>query len=291
MWPFQQATNEMPAEDSVETRNAAPSHEEGAVLPTENGSQESPKPSYVTTDQFNALVSQISELTGHLKPSAVPQDIEEEAYAEPDVPAPARSVTIEQINAAASEAYQNGDWSRYNQLFAKYNDESVQTAMHQFKQTEFAPVIRNGMHTMSEMSRQAAQQLPYYKKYEKEIKAAVRQMGPNAGANPASWKTAHDYVAGLHINDIVAEQMEQAARQTTAKHAAETPPTSGRGQDPKAPLSIKDAYGEEGYRELQKMGQMRGLSADQVVQQQYAKSRHKGDFQSYLRVQREAQHV
>lgn len=288
MWPFQQQpTSDTPAEDSVETLETAPSHEEGAVPPAEDA----PKPSYVTTEQFNDLVSKIGELTGHLKQSAAPQELEEEVYAEPEVPAPARSVTIDQINAAASEAYQNGDWSKYNYLFAKYNDESVQTAMHQFKQTEFAPVIRNGMHTMSEMSRQAAQQLPYYKKYEKEIKAAVRQMGPNAGANPASWKTAHDYVTGLHIHDIMAEQLEQAARKVTAEHAAETPPTGGKGRDPKTPISIREAYGEDGYRELQKIGQMRGLTADQLVQQQYAKSHHKGDFQSYLKKQREAQHV
>lgn len=290
MWPFQQPSNEAPAEDSVETLETTPSHAEGVVPPTTEGGQESPKPSYVTTDQFNDLVSKIGELTGHLKQSASPAEVEEEAYEEPAQPAPARSVTIEQINAAASEAYQNGDWSKYNHLFAKYNDESVQTAMHEFKQTEFAPVIRNGMNTMSEMSRQAAQQLPYYKKYEKEIKAAVRQMGPNAGANPASWKTAHDYVTGLHINDIVAEQIEQAARKTTATHAAETPPTGGHGKDPKAPITIKDAYGDN-YSGLQKMASMIGLTAEQLVQQQYAKSRHKGDFQSYLKAQREAHYV
>ena len=277
LWPF----NGSPAEPTASSDPQALPHAQGSDPPLpEEGQLQNEPPKYVPADEFNRLTSTVNELAQIMKGALAPPDEPYQDAPEPIPQAPARTVTAEQINAA----YAEGDYAKGAQLMAKYNAEEVRAQLHEFETTKFAPVVNGASRTMTSMSEAAAQSLPHFKRFEKEIRAAVREMGKNAAANPESWKIAYKYVVGEHSDQLIQEALETTARQRAQEPSGGAPP---RGNQPKshADLTPRDAYGDD-YDGLRRMAQMSGMTAEQLVQKQYAKSNFRGTFQDYLKEQR-----
>lgn len=253
-----------------------------STQPPVEGSDPPVAPQYVTTDQFNQLASTMNELAQHMKQAITPPEPEPQEYIEPTPAAPSRTVTVDQINAA----YAEGDYAKGAALMTKYNAEEVKAQLFEFEQTRFNPVVQSASRTMSSMSEQSAQAFPHFKRFEKEIRAAVREMGPRAAANPQSWKIAYDYVKGIHADELIAEALETSSRKVAQEPGGSPTPKASKPEG-SGPLDVKTAYGDE-YASLKQMASMRGYTPEQLVQLQYSKSNFKGSFQDYLKAQRAA---
>ena len=275
-WNFG-APTDPPAEPTAPSDSSAAPPVEGSDPP-----ELSAAPQYATVDQINQLSSTMNELAQYMKQAMTPPEPEPQEYVEPTPAAPSRTVTVEQIN----QAYAEGDYAKGAQLMTKYNSEEVSSKLFEFEQTRFNPVVQSASRTMSSMSEHAAQALPYFKRYEKEIRAAVREMGPKAASNPQSWKIAHDYVKGIHADELIAEALETSSRKTAQEPGGSPLPKAGKPEGA-GPLDVKTAYGDE-YASLKQMASMRGYTPEQLVQLQYTKSHFKGSFQDYLKAQRAA---
>ena len=283
-WPFSGNTDPNTADASPEagvppsTDSPTPSSPEGTPVAG------SPDQQTVTVDQFNQLTGTVNELAGYFKqamqPAAAP------VAPEPVPVAPTRSVTADQINAA----YEAGDYGKGAQLMAKYNSEEVDAKLFDFKQNEFNPIVKSATSTMAAMSQQTTSQFPHYATYKNEVDAAVAQMGTNAAANPENWRLAYDWVVGRHVDDIVAgaaTQRETDARKTQAAHAgAGVSPEGGQPGKEGGPITVKDAYGTDGYNDLRALALRRSLTPEALVQEQYAKSAYKGTYQEYLKMRK-----
>lgn len=265
-----------------------PDADPASPTPLDGAGSAPPQPQTVTLDQFNQLTSTVDRLATLMTQAMTPEP--EPAPAPAPIPAPQRTVTMDMVNQAAIDATNTGDWRRYNELLAKHTDEAVAERLHTFEQTKFQPIIQNGMQTMAQMAEQSAQALPHYTKYKREIDQVVRSMGANASATPHNWKLAHDYIVGLHVNDLINEQVEARIRQASADPGGGPAPSSKAAKST-AKLTVRDAYGSDGYADLQKLAEMQGRTAEQLVQLQYAKSRFAGSFDDYLKAQHQSREI
>lgn len=277
-WNFGASENP-PAEPTAPSDPSASLPVEGSDPPAGDAPA---APQYVTTDQFNQLTATMNELAQHMKMATSLPEPEPQEYSEPPPQAPARTVTVDQIN----DAYANGDYAKGAQLMAKYNSEEVRAQLFDFEQTRFNPVVQGASRTMASMSEQSAQTLPYFKRFEKEIRAAVREMGPNAASNPKSWKIAYDYVKGIHADELIAEALDTKARAASQEVGGGAPPKPSKPAG-SGPLDVRTAYGDN-YPALRKIASERGYTPEQLVQLQYSKSHFNGSFQDYLKAQHQA---
>lgn len=95
---------------------------------------------------------------------------------------------------------------------------SVKKEMNQFREFGLA---RLGELTESNMRTQ----LPYYTKYEGEIKAELNRLNPALRTDPTTIRIVHDSVAMRHESERIEDAKKEAARQ--ARGDAPAPATSG----------------------------------------------------------------
>lgn len=90
----------------------------------------------------------------------------------------------------------------------------VNASVEKLRRDVLGPELAAGFGALEGLTREvSATKMPYYDKYKKEIDEYVGALTPQQRLRPEAYKTAHDYVVGLHVTEILAEQAEASKRQ------------------------------------------------------------------------------
>ena len=155
----------------------------------------------------------------------------------------------------------------------------VRQADQQERQRELASISGPGGAAISSVSRIAAQQNPFYKKYQKEIDAEMDKFKasyPGAIVTPEHYDYCIDIVRGRHVQQEIDEGIEESRRKAREDEAALLPDNSHHEVHvEKEPTNLKDALdvpdwnlfkekqksvgGRTDNEELRKMGYKNGL--------------------------------
>lgn len=138
-----------------------------------------------------------------------------------------------------AEAMVNGDKAKVAELLRKqraYDRQEMSGEINRLSTTGGAAI--------SSVAKTAASQLPYYKRFKKEIDGMVEQfLGANQGAIATFevYERAHDIIKGQHIDELLAETREEAIR---------------KAREPEEPLQPINDRGEPIEREPQSLAEV-----------------------------------
>lgn len=97
---------------------------------------------------------------------------------------------------------------------AKKFRQMVNAGVERVKREVLGPDMAAGFQAITGLTREVvASKMPYYTRFQKEIDEYIGALGPQQQLQPASYKAAHDYVVGLHVTELLAEQNEAGRRQ------------------------------------------------------------------------------
>jgi len=135
-------------------------------------------------------------------------------------------------------------------------NKAIKRGIHEVKK-EMAQFRDFGLARLGELTESNMRtQLPYYTKYEKEIKSELDRLNPALRTDPTTIRIVHDSVAMRHENERMEETRQQALR--TARGDAPAPATSGpmRGAPlPKGVPSPEDlGFNEMQLSEIERVG-------------------------------------
>lgn len=83
---------------------------------------------------------------------------------------------------------------------------------------------------MATMARKAAMdEMPHFKRFQKEIEATIKTLQPEAAARTDVWKYVHDQIVGANFETLETERAEERARAEAAQAEASATPGSGKG--------------------------------------------------------------
>lgn len=216
--------------------------------------------------------------------------IEQLATRENSTPAPA--VTQPQarivpdvgaIDAEIDDAIANG--RPVSKLLARRDE----IARARLERDVIDPIRAQGGAAIGSMARQAAERLPRYKTYKKEIDQMVADY---QAANPAAVVTyeiydqAHSIVSGRHVDDILSSDREEQIRQGREREAAALLPTGGRvGDEPveKEPTSLSELLSGDWKREFRSKSRETG---NRTEDEELRKAGYKNGFSDYLKERR-----
>ncbi len=90
----------------------------------------------------------------------------------------------------------------------------VNAGVERVKREVLGPELTAGFAAITGLTKEVvASKMPYYTRFQKEIDEYIGALGPQQQLQPASYKAAHDYVVGLHVTELLAEQGETTRRQ------------------------------------------------------------------------------
>ena len=162
-------------------------------------------PQYVTKEEYQRTNEILQSLQQNLQTlsagfNAVAADRQQRGA--PQV-AEIEDVTDEELE----EALQTGTG-------AKKFRQMVNAGVERVKREVLGPELTAGFQAITGLTREVvASKMPYYARFQKEIDEYIAALGPSQQLQPASYKAAHDYVVGLHVTDLLAEQTEASRRQ------------------------------------------------------------------------------
>jgi len=210
-------------------------------------------PSYVTTEQFETLRSQMVEQIGRAVGDAVGSAIQ---ATRPAAPTPERTALPSGPSAEdLVAAYEAGDAHRMANLMSQMTSAAEERA-YQRARSESDTKLNIGISAVSNLAEQMAQKdLKHYKRYEKEIKNYLSQMDAGIKITPEIFKYAHDLVVGQHAEELVAEAEERVRRAPTSSTQVPGGTNSRAAAEGKAPIpSVAQIAGAEVAAWLQSQG-------------------------------------
>lgn len=221
-------------------------------------SGQSSQPSFVTADQLNQAVNQITQtfqaslqaIASARQDQFVPQNVTPIAL-------PTDNEIIEEI--------QSGGVTKLRKV--------IEGAVDRVRREEVAPFQETGMRILGEQSKQLAilsGAMPHYNRFKKEIDTAIQQLPPAQRTSAEVYKGLHDLVVGQNFAVLAREQQEAAIRAARDQDNTSLPGTQGGRQvqqktDPNAIPSFESIYGNDGVLALSNLGRG-GRTADGFAQ-------------------------
>jgi len=161
-------------------------------------------PAAVTREEFLAsqqksdqTLAQLTETLNALRQQLAAPPPRQEA-------APTAEITPEQY----AEAIRTGDGDTALRYMRQVEERTTKTANARIAEIEAA-----GTESIAGVIEATAiATLPYYKKYEKEVKDLIKTMPPQARINPEAQRHAYYMVVGRHTDEITAEERDKAVR-------------------------------------------------------------------------------
>jgi hypothetical protein len=186
---------------------------------------------------------------------------------EPAAPPPAPVTLPEPSYEEITAAQEAGDFKTATKLM-----QQRERARDARNQSAFDQLRNQGASALSSMARQAAASLPHYTRFQKEIDEMIADFSskqPGVMITPDHYKTAHDIIAGRHVDDFANERTEAALRK-----ARETPPAPEPGNEDvdadgeKLPASVAEEFKGTPFIDQfkQKQRAVGGRSFEQEVQ-------------------------
>lgn len=141
------------------------------------------------------------------------------------------------------DAMESGDKQKASQLLrrARAADRA------RLEREVVGPLREQGTQALSAVAKVGADQLPNYKRFQKEIDeeiAKFRQANPGAVVLPDHYRVAHDMVSGRHVAELVQEAQEKAIRQAAEREAGGALEPAERARlekEPHEPESLQEA--------------------------------------------------
>lgn len=228
-----------------------------AEVVEEQVEQEEQTPQYVTKEEYMQTQSILQSLQQSMQTlstgfNAVAADRQ------------TRGAVVEEIedvtDAEIEEALQTGTGA------AKFR-KMVNAGVERVKREVLGPDMAAGFQAITGLTREVvASKMPYYARFQKEIDEYISALGPTQRLQPESYKAAHDYVVGLHVNELLAEQGEAGRRQANPQPqggqlAGPNSRTTGQGRGQPEAFTFtaenQSALAIKGYtpdQQAQKMG-------------------------------------
>lgn len=216
--------------------------------------------------------------------------IEQLATRENSTPAPvvtqpqARIVPdVGTIDAEIDDAIANG--RPVSKLLARRDE----IARARLERDVIDPIRAQGGAAIGSMARQAAERLPRYKTYKKEIDQMVADY---QAANPAAVVTyeiydqAHSIVSGRHVDDILNSDREEQIRQGREREAAALLPTGGSSREElpgKDPTSLQEILAGDWKRDFRTKSRAVG---NRTEEEELRKAGYKNGFPDFLKERR-----
>lgn len=210
----------------------------------EGGGTETPAaPQFMTAEQVTAIMQQQTEamtsnfqqLIGGLNPPKEPER-------EPTLQAP----SLEEIAAA----YEEGETAKGVQLQAQR-----EAALEQRITGQLQGLRNDGLGWVSSVNRELhGNKDPIYAQYKDEIDGVLNSMGPEAGNNPTLIQSVTDMVKGRHIDEIIQQRAEAAARQANSDPTADTGQRTRTAAGRPAQRVANIFVNEKGAAALQQLG-------------------------------------
>ena len=213
-------------------------------------------PTFVPADEFKSYQAtmqgnfdQLNQTIGVLRDALVA------ARPAPPTPpaagAPGGSITEEQY----VEAIQTGD----ARTVRAFHEQDKQRLIVE----HINPLRDTGLDAIAGITREMATgQLPYYKKYQKEIDAHISNLPANMRMTPQVYRLAHDAVVGSHIDEITTEAREAAIRAPAAPEPMPSGGRTGRTSSVGAVPTVEELMGKDASDALA----FRGMTGDTFAQ-------------------------
>lgn len=158
-------------------------------------------------------------------------------------------------------------------------EQKISAAADQIVQTRIKPLEDFGTNSLAALSKRAAlTDMPYYKKYQKEIDGHMARLPAELQGNPEAWKTAHDAVAGRHVEELLNERLEEKLRGQREEAQTPTPAaTKGVKEEKKVP-TLEELAGADGASALRLKG---------IDEHEFARRLGYESWEAYTKVQEE----
>ncbi len=213
-------------------------------------------PTFVPTDEFKSYQAtmqgnfdQLNQTIGVLRDALVAG-----TRTQPPVPpagTPGGAITEEQY----VEAIQTGD-ARVVRAFHQQDKDRL-IAEH------IVPLRDTGLDAIAGITREMATgQLPYYKKYQKEIDGHIANLPANMRMTPQVYRLAHDAVVGSHNDEIVKEAVEAAIRAPATPEPMPSGGRTGRTSAAGAVPTVEELMGKDASDALA----FRGMTGEMFAQ-------------------------
>ena len=217
---------------------------------SEPSNQPAAAPAFVTADQFNQALAQLQQTF-----QSSLQAIASARNTDPNVrvaPTPIVLPTDQEI--AEDLGIEPAKVGRIKAF--------VKGSIDEVRRTEIEPFKAQGLNLLAEQAKQIAimsNTMPHYKRFEKEINEALKQLPVDQRSTPQAYKALHDFVVGQNISTLLAEATEASVRQAREKDASALPgATSGRTANTQATKdgvpSFADHFGADGMAALEQQG-------------------------------------
>lgn len=159
-----------------------------------------PEPQYVTRDDYDRLAGLVATIQQSVNAGFDALAAQRQTRHEPEP-------TIEDVtDEELEEALNQGTGA---QKFRKM----VNAAAARLAKDQIEPLRAEGQQAIAGLVKQTAtQNLPHYKKYQKEIDEYVDRLPANQRLNPEVYEIAHNIVVGKHVTEIVNESVESFKR-------------------------------------------------------------------------------
>lgn len=227
--------------DESSTNETAPANFDGSTA----GNQ----PSYVTPDQLNQAISQMTQvMQTSLQAIAAGRNSDPTVHQAPTVVnLPTEAEILEEIQAGGM-----GKLKKF-----------IEGAVDKVRREEIIPFKQQGVAALAQNTKQAALMsgiMPHYKRFQKEIDAGLEKIPPEQRTSLEVYKGMHDLVVGQNTDSIIREQVEAAIRAAREKDNTSLPGSTGGRQpnaannDPNRIPAFEEIYGDNGKLALSNLG-------------------------------------
>lgn len=233
---------------------------EGAAEAAGSAASPTPSASYVTQDQLNEFgrqaLDRIAEIVG-----AAAADRGTRAPAPSAAPTP--TIDLEALN----QKFRDGDPNAATELL-RAAEIIADRKVAQVRQTEVVPLRDAGSAALEALAKDNIfKSDPIAKRYEKEVMAEMKNVGPEWRGNMDVWKNAAQLVKGRHFEELQREAVEQAVRAETAREPRSAPAAGAFLDEARTkPVPTPEQFLGENTREL--MSHLGVRTADELARRQ-----------------------
>lgn len=197
--------------------------------------------------------------------------IRREAPVQVNRPAPIEDVSDDEIDAAVAEGKPISPLLRRRELATR----------QRMERELIDPIRQQGGAAIGSVAALAADKLPHYKRFKKDIDAYVREWqerNPGSIVTPDHYKYAHDIIVGQNTDSLLAEAREAAIRERD--NPPDLTPTGRVVHDdtPKEAESLTDLLGGDWKKEFRQKSRAVGNRSDD---EELAKMGFRGGFTEY----------
>jgi len=215
--------------------------------PIEPAAPAAPPPSYVTSDEFKRQNQMFENMLNSFQEGI--RAIQLSNQGRPgQVEVPPSDVTDEEIEAALQE----GRGAKVFRKMVSGETEKLRREMVAAKQA----IENESYGAMTSVASEVARpKMKHYDKYKKEIDDSLAQLPPQSRANPQVHLEVYNMVAGRHMDEIIASEVEAAIRKSRTSAPAPTPGSAtSRGTSSPTTQTVKEIFGDDADRALRAMG-------------------------------------